>query len=252
MGIGGIGPRRTLGDVWASQTGGRSWLCTYSEAPFGARCDAGLVTVPNHPMRIVLCGGLDANGGFCNPDAWVGSEAGALWERIEVPWPSRTLPPLAVTGDGRLLVLGGQVGNNHRDGFRTSTDCWELCCLALRQPGDPDAGVDDAEIHDLGDLSFAPKAVVRIGGPQGELVALDDLGGLWVVPLAAAAPEVLAADWGWQCFSRVAPHVAGYPTRALCAGRCLSVVALCRRSSSSPRPAWRGPPPRSCGGSALG
>lgn len=106
-----------LSDVWASENSGSTWYCMTQDPPFGARVDAGLVTVPGRYTHLVLCGGWKPVGPVLTlrNDMWVSIDAGMQWEAVQPasPWQPRGVPLLVFVGAAkdygsrRLLVLGG-------------------------------------------------------------------------------------------------------------------------------------------------
>jgi len=115
---GGCGTSCVLGDVWASDDGGESWVCMCQEAPWGKRKAAALHAVPSRPERLLLAGGMGAYAEVCT-DAWTSEDAGGSWTRLERPaWSDFTgryraallpLPPAQGLEDreARMLLLGG-------------------------------------------------------------------------------------------------------------------------------------------------
>lgn len=86
--IGGQGNSGFNADVWASDTGGRTWHKMNPRAPFGPRADPACAVVSGEPLVLVVGGGVSVD---IHRDLWLSRNGGENFAAINLPG-GQTLP----------------------------------------------------------------------------------------------------------------------------------------------------------------
>eukprot|EP00747_Dinoflagellata_sp_TGD_P215254 gnl/TRDRNA2_/TRDRNA2_87971_c0_seq1.p1 gnl/TRDRNA2_/TRDRNA2_87971_c0~~gnl/TRDRNA2_/TRDRNA2_87971_c0_seq1.p1 ORF type:complete len:383 (-),score=33.51 gnl/TRDRNA2_/TRDRNA2_87971_c0_seq1:114-1136(-) len=108
--VGGQTRSGLCGDVWASDTAGRSWHCMTENGPFGPRADVSCAVVPPDPMCLVVAGGMSVD---YHRDVWLSRDAGETFAQVDMPmlptcctllqWPPHLLCVSRAQSNGDLV-----------------------------------------------------------------------------------------------------------------------------------------------------
>ncbi|CAJ1333128.1 unnamed protein product [Effrenium voratum] len=178
--VGGQGAPGLLGDVWASDTAGRTWARMCGKAGFGARAQVACATVPGKPLVLIVAGGISDD---VHRDAWVSQDGGVSFSLLSLTmpigcslmkWPPGLLcASRAVSGRLGLWSLrlkGSSAELEPLDEFSQSFDC--ECSHDFPKP--PRFGLDlEAQLAISFDKASSALQVQPLPDPKGPFGGWD-------------------------------------------------------------------------------